>query len=385
MRICFASLFDAGDADPSASAPLLCELPAAVAARGHQVCVVRLSSADAYAEIKGVAHHFIAPPRRLHRVAVALGGLTRRAPSYFEWPTGLPALLRSLQPDVVHVHGTQQHVSLAHLRRGLPPCASLIVHYHGGAPTRRPGLRQLQRRNLRRAAAVLFTTRDQADEFSRAGMLADAADAPLLVETSSDFRWMDRRKARSRTCMAGEPVYLSAARLHPIKDPLTVLRGFEIIFARQPHAQLYHYYLTDELLPELRAFVAERSALRDAVHFRGRADRDEMEFVFNSADVLLQASRREFSGCAVLDAMACGVVPVVSDLPSFRAIAGVHGTYFTAGDSGELARRALGAWSGGDPSTRSAEVRAHFERELSFDSMARKLDALYARIRRDAP
>ena len=385
VRICFASLFDAGDAGPAAAAPLLRELPSALAARGHEVTVVHLSSRDALLVIKGATHRFIPSPRLLHRAAAALGGITRRPPSFFEWPRSLPALLRSLNPDVVHVHGTQQHVSLARLRRALPPGASLVVHYHGGSPTRRPGLRSLQRRNLRSAAAVLFTTREQADEFARAGMLSDAAAAETFVETSSDFRWMDRREARSRMGMIGEPVYLSAARLHPVKDPLTVLRGFEIILARQPGARLYHYYLTDELLPELRAFAAQRPALRDAVHFRGRADRDEMERVFNSADILLQASRREFSGCAVLDAMACGVIPVVSDLPSFRAIAGEHGAYFPVGDAGELARRALGAMCAGDPVARSTAVRAYFEHELSFDAMARKLEALYAGVRRSAP
>lgn len=385
VRICFASLFDAGDAGLAPSAPLLRELPAAVSARAHEVSVVHLSSRNAITGIKGVTHHFITPPRFVHLAAVALGGLTRREASYFEWPDGLPALLSSLNPEIVHVHGTQQHVSLARLRRALPPGASLIVHYHGGSPTRRPGFRRLQRRNLRSAAAVLFTTRDQADEFTRAGMLTDAAAAQLQVETSSDFRMMDRSEARARTGMTGEPVYLSAARLHPIKDPLTVLRGFEIILARQPGAQLYLYYLSDELLPELRVFAAARPALNDAVHLRGRADREEMQYVFNSADMLLQASRREFSGCALLDAMACGVIPVVSDLASFRAIAGEHGVYFPAGNPAELARRALDAWCGGDPAARSAAVRARFERELSFNAMARKLEALYARLHRGAP
>lgn len=240
-------------------------------------------------------------------------------------------------------------------------------------------MRSLQQQNLRRADAVLFTTREQASEFEAAGMLADDDRAVLLVETSSDFQRMDRRAARSKTGMDGRPVHLSVARLHPIKDPMTMLRGFELIAAEQPGATLYLYYLSDELLPEMRSFVARSAQLRSAVHFRGRLDRPSMEAVFNSADILLQASRREFSGCALLDAMACGVIPLVSDLPSFRMIAGRHGSYFASGDAEVLAHRALAI----DPDSidsRSTAIRDHFDCELSFVAMARKLEAVYERI-----
>lgn len=373
MRVLFASLFYSDDV--AASAPLLRALPAAVAARGHEVNVLHLARRDAFASMDCVGHHYVSAPLALKPAAFLASAATGRPRPLFEWPRRCADLLRSVDPEIVHVHGTQLHFSLARLRRILPPDVKLVVHYHGGSPANRPGLRGLQRRNLQRAQAVLFTTPDQARAFE--GMLAGKDRAALLVETSSDFGWMDRHAARARTKMHGRPVYLSAARLHPDKDPLTVLRGFEHIAAAQPNARLYHYFLSDEMLRDLRAFVAARPLLRDAVHFRGRADRDEMESVFNSADVLLQASRREFSGCAVLDAMACGVVPVVTDLPSLRMIAGRHGRFFAVGDAEGLAHRALDV----DPASMhmlATEVRRHFDCELSFGAMARKLESIYS-------
>jgi glycosyltransferase involved in cell wall biosynthesis len=201
------------------------------------------------------------------------------------------------------------------------------------------------------------------------------------METSSRFSPMPRPIARRQTGMVGDPVFLWAARLHPIKDPLTALRGFARIARSLTGAQLYLHYLTDELLPELRAWVAEQPDLRRRVHFGGCLPYERMEFVYNSADFLLQASRREHSGCAVLDAMACGVIPVVTDIPSFRAMTGngAVGVLFPPGDDESLARQVLDI-SRDQIDARASTVRSLFEELMSFPSLARRLEHEYEEI-----
>jgi len=136
--------------------------------------------------------------------------------------------------------------------------------------------------------------------------------------------------------------------------------------------------LTDEELPALEGYLAARSTLREHVHLRGRARFEQMEAIYNSADFLLQASRREFSGCAVLEAMACGVIPIVTDIPSFRMMTecGRFGALFPVGDANAMAQRILERPLG-TIEERSTTIRAHFERALSFDAMARQLLPVY--------
>jgi glycosyltransferase involved in cell wall biosynthesis len=283
---------------------------------------------------------------------------------------------------VIHFFGLTQDLNLAIVARfaaarGIP----LVVQYHGGGPARTRLRRAAQRHNLRRADRLLFTTRAHAEPWVAFAPGACRGKVVELMETSSTFRIRPRDAARAITDMTGDPVVLWAGRLHQIKDPLTAVRGFERVLARWPDAHLYLYYLTDELLPELRSLVASRPSLPRRVNFRGRAPHEQMEDIYNSADLLVQASLREFSGFAVLEAMACGVIPVVTDIPSFRSMTcdGRFGSLFPVGDSDALADAMLAIERESIP-RRSAEIREHFECHLSFPALARQLDAIYREV-----
>jgi len=274
-------------------------------------------------------------------------------------------------------------LQLAHVARACDQLdVPLIVHFHGGEPDRGRMLR-LQRHNASRIKRVLVTTQQQAQPWITAGLFGPEQFSQV-VESSSPFTGIDRDEARARTGMIGDPVYLSAGRLDAIKDPLTMLRGFEMIARDQPGARLYLYYLTAELLPEIMVFLNDRPELADRIEMRGRASLEDMEAIYSSADFLLQASLREWSGLAVIEAMSCGCVPIVTHIPSFRMLTdgGRYGRLFTTGDPAALSRAALAVLPG-DRQELSRAIRSHFERELSFAAMARQISAVCRDLRPD--
>jgi glycosyltransferase involved in cell wall biosynthesis len=389
MRICYAVLhYDRAYSEPHGyldRTPIHREIPREMAKLGHEVEVVHLFPVDADFAKEGVRYRFVASGPVERSLSNAVGRLLGRDPALYEPAFRAIRAIRDSKPDLIHFHSVTLHWNLLLLLRSLGQgCPPIVLHFHGGYPARNFLARAVQRHGFQRAARLLFTTRAHAEPFVKAGVLDGMERVEELMETSSNFAMRPREEARCETGMVGEPVFLWAGRLHPIKDPLTALRGFEKILAVWPRAQLYLHYLTDEMLPDLRAFVAQRPAISSHVHFRGRAPFERMESIYSSADFFLQASKREFSGCAVLEAMACGVIPVVTDIPSFRAMTdeGKHGILFPTGDYAAIARGVLAIERATIPE-RSKEIRGHFERTLSFPAMTRRLEDIYLKVQVD--
>lgn len=283
-------------------------------AAGARVTIVQRFHHDAHVERGGADYHFVADrhrpwlrrwqaPRRLHRrvwglcsESVALG-----------------------QPTVVHVNGLLFPLATRLLAASLPPECALVAQHHAERPWR--GLwGLLQRWGLVRVDGFFFAARELAQEWIEQGCIRTLDAVHEVMELSSPFRHQDRAAARAITGLAGDPVVLWTGNLYPNKDPLTILAGFERLLARAPQAQLYMAYRYASLLPQVQARIASSPALRPAVTLLGEIPREKIAAYYNSADLFVQGSAREAAGAALLDALACGVVPVVTDIPSFRIL-----------------------------------------------------------------
>ncbi|MGA7669378.1 MAG: glycosyltransferase family 4 protein, partial [Nitrolancea sp.] len=388
-RACFVMLHYAPDASNLdldtylSRTPIHRALPAALALRGYDVHLVHLWPHDAHFVRDGVTYHFISEPTPLRNLARLTAAVRHGDEASYLPAVRAIRLIRALRPDVIHFHGCTLTLNLflmTQLLRGLDPV--ITAHYHGGYPSRSRWVGALQRRGFARVNRFFFSTASHAMPFLDTGLIRDPTQVVELMETSSTFSPRDRESSRELTGMRGEPVILSVGRLHPVKDPLTMLHGFERVLGEWPRAELYLYYTSQEMLPEIQRYLDGRPSLCAHVHLRGRAEPEEMEAIYNSADFLLQASLREFSGCALLEAMACGVIPVVTDIPSFRAMTahGRFGSLFPVGNADALAAKVL-TYSADYACQYRREIRSHFERALSFEQMAECLDETYSALR----
>jgi glycosyltransferase involved in cell wall biosynthesis len=284
------------------------------------------------------------------------------------------------RPDVVHVNGLHFAAHTWLLRQHLDRSAAIVVQDHGGgAPAGGLHVNRAIRRTLIGAAdGFLFAAAEQAEAWQRAGLLPSTSRVYEVMEASTTFGAMPRSDARAWSGVDGDPAVLWVGRLNANKDPLTVVEGFEQSLRDLPAARLTMVYQDDELLPAVRERVDRSSALRRRVRFVGPIAHERLPAFYSASDLFVLGSHHEGSGYALLEACACGALPVVTDIPSFRVITdgGAFGSLWSAGDAAACAR-ALVKTARSDMAHARALMSSHFDRALSWRAIGRQAIAAY--------
>jgi glycosyltransferase involved in cell wall biosynthesis len=366
LRVAQISFFD----DPAGRAPeeLLIAWPSLVdiaecASRaGTRVSVIQASRHTCRTQSNGVSYDFL-PFGRAAPTAGTSGGLA--------------ALIRELAPDVLHVQGLgfpRETLSLAALAPGIP--IVLQDHADGVPPLWR---RPLWRRSFAATAGVAFCAYEQSVPFIIKGLLGTGTRIYEVPESTSRFIPGDREIARREMNVEGAPLLAWVGHLDANKDPLTVLEGVSQAARTLPGLQLWCCFGTAPLLEPVRRRIETDPLLRERVHLLGRLPHGKVERLMQAADVFVLGSHREGSGYSLLESLACGVTPVVTDIPSFRTLTGQEavGALWPVGSAEGLCRALLAVAPGLRAETRAA-VRAHFDRELSFDAVGAKWATTYA-------
>jgi glycosyltransferase involved in cell wall biosynthesis len=287
-------------------------------------------------------------------------------------------VLAGVDVDVLHAHGLC-FIEDASAVAGFPvPRWPLLVQDHAD---RVPGWwrRPRHRRHFAAASGVAFTTLEQAQPFVAAGMFRPSTRLFAIPESSSRFTPGDRARAQAETGLYGDPCVLWVGRLTRGKDPLTVLEGVARVAPRLPDLRLWCAFGAAPILDAVRARIDGDPRLTGRVHLLGRVPHARIESLLRAADLFVSGSRAEGSGYAAMEAIACGVTPVLTDIPAFRALTG-NGRIGHAWPCGDAARLAEALFRAASERVRPEQVRAHFDATLSFEAVGRLWADAYARV-----
>jgi glycosyltransferase involved in cell wall biosynthesis len=327
----------------------------------------------------------VAVVQRFHRDA----RIVRNGVEYIFRTKGIAAAVRACRPDVAHVNGLDFPVQVWRLRRRLDPACAVVLQSHadGGAIGRAPALRLLGRAARRAADAFLFAADEHAAAWRDAGFIAPDQPTYCVMPASAMLEPVARAE-ESEANAGGSPAILWVGRLNANKDPLTVLDGFERSLSELPRAILTMIYGEDDLVEAVRQRIERSPALNERVRLVGAVRHDRMARVYSAADLFVVGSHHEGSGYSVMEACACGVVPVVTNIPTFRLLTGdgAVGALWSPGDADGCAR-ALASVARRDLSAERARLADHFTRELSWDAVGRRAMEIYREVlgARDEP
>jgi glycosyltransferase involved in cell wall biosynthesis len=296
------------------------------------------------------------------------------------WPRLLGRTVSELNPDVVHINGLIFPWQAWWLRRALPARCVIVMQDHGGVePSRNPCRWIMQRVGLGVADAFLFSAVELAAPWQSARHIAPHQSVFAVMESSTTMRPLPSDQAREMSGVLGSPAMLWVARLNANKDPLTVLEGFERALCDLPDAHLTMIYSSEEFLAQVQTRIARSPRLTSHVCLRGYVTHDRLAEFYSAADLFLLGSHREGSGYALIEALACGATPIVTDIPSFRVLSGngAIGAVWPVGDAKALADSLVDHGSRDLIAARAA-VLNHFERELRWSVVGRRAMAAYA-------
>ncbi|MGB5531206.1 MAG: glycosyltransferase family 4 protein [Ignavibacteriaceae bacterium] len=252
---------------------------------------------------------------------------------WYQNPTFFHSKISEANHDIIHINSFIYSYQAGILKKK-NPTAKIVIQHHAEKPGHR--VKRFLLRNFSSSIdGFIFSSQEIYDEWLKVGAIINGKKFAEIMEGSSNFTFRERNEIRIKTGLSGNPVLLWVGRLNENKDPLTVLSGFSKLLLDFPDARLYMIYSKDQLKQQVSSFIEKNALLKKSVRLLGFIDYKDIDQYYNSADYFVMGSLYEGSGYSLVEAMSCGVVPIVTDIPSFRMMTnkGQIGALWKCGDA----------------------------------------------------
>lgn len=265
---------------------------------------------------------------------------------YAGWTRTVRRIVRELRPDVLHAHYIASTGWLGAAAGYHPFLATawgsdLLVNAQRSAVQR-----QLARWVLRRADYVTCVSQNLADVARQLGADPTRLEvAPWGVDTAVFCPAEDRDALRARLGLQPALTVMSIRSLKPVYNPLVIADAFGLVAQQEPAVRfIVRAHNSDsDLLAEFRRRI-DAAGASAAVSYTGDLSDDRaIAEGYAASDIAVSVPSSDGTPSSVLEAMACGAAPVLSDLPSLHewVSAGQEGLFVPAGDGGALAATIL--------------------------------------------
>jgi glycosyltransferase involved in cell wall biosynthesis len=329
-------------------------------AKHHKVYSIERINYEGTCKQNGVDYHFILLKKRVER-----------------FPWRMHHLIKELKPDVVLVNGFIFPLQIIQLRLFLGKKVKIIVWHRSEKPFN--GIKKWLQLLADKCVNVYFFV---SSEFGKQWVancnISKENKIKEVIHGSSSFKEEDKLAARNRLSIEGNPVYLWVGRLEKNKDPLTVVKSFIQFQKNHPPAKLYIIFQTEELLEEIKMLINNANASA-TVQLIGKTEHGALQSWYGGADFIISGSHYEGGGIAVIEAMSCGCIPLVTDIISFRKIAGNCGFLYKAGNENALLN-VLQHSLKINIEEQQKKVLEEFNSDFSFPAIAEKINHILDEI-----
>jgi glycosyltransferase involved in cell wall biosynthesis len=232
-----------------------------------------------------------------------------------------------------------------------------------------------------RAGAIIADSESTRQDILRIIKIHSARVSAVPLGVAPHFQPANDRDAIARIRAKyhlPEKIILNTGVLEPRKNLPMLVRAFRALVDRGlPHTLVL---IGDKGWKYGELFRAiETLALTARVILTGYVPEDDLALIYNAADLFVYPSLYEGFGLPILEAMACGVPVITSNIASMPEIAGDAGIFVTPTDADALANAMARALT--DPDLRAQKRQDGLERARQFPwtRTARETLAVYER------
>jgi glycosyltransferase involved in cell wall biosynthesis len=192
-----------------------------------------------------------------------------------------------------------------------------------------------------------------------------------------------RKAVRTEFGVAADvPLAVHVAGLRPVKDQLTLLKAWWLVVAQSRDRTPVLLLIGDGPCRQSLTSIAQELGIADAVRFLGQ--REDVETILPACDAFVLSSLTEGLSLAILEAMACGLPVVATDVGGNRELVrdGLTGRLVPSGDAEKLAHALIETFSNPERAQRMGQAaRSRVEADYDLEKMASRYVDLYSRLR----
>ena len=276
--------------------------------------------------------------------------------------------IKRFNPEVVYVEGLGYPHFILVLKFVLNSSAKFVVRDHADRLPRKVIMPLFQLAD-NYIDSYLFTSKAMGKEWIEAKIIKSEDKIIECVEGSTRFSYSEEITKKTNQ-------FLWVGRLDKNKDPLTVLEAFSEYVKIERNAVLKMIFNSDILLDEVKVKI-EKENLLNHVQLIGNVPHENIENYFKESTFFMLGSYKEGGPFSLIEAMACGCIPIVTNIPALKKMLdnGKFGFMYHPGNAEEL-KQILFGLKHQDLDFQRKEVLNWFEKELSNRAIAEKIKKL---------
>lgn len=290
-------------------------------------------------------------------------------------------IIKRIKPDIVHAH----FITKFGFHGALLDFHPFIMSAWGSdvlvLPKTSKLLRYFTKFSLKKADLIHAVSEYMAKEITSSfgGPMLNIKVVPFGIN-SKQFN-LNVEFAQTRQLLAGEndPIVISARNFEPVYNIECFINAIPLVLTKVPNTKFV--LLGKGTLRSRLEEMAEEFGISDSVKFIGHVPHEELQNFFSCADVYVSTSLSDSLGVSNLEAIACGLPVILTDIPINKEFMekGMVIDVFPPGNSNVLAEKIIEAIRYPDKNNRKKNYEIIVD-QYEWDENMNKMNDLYFTI-----